>query len=252
MAGTYLDDAASVDVKVEGRGASFSGVISVGTFHRALDGDDCPALVRALLLSASLARVGPPEEPAPAPEAARAASAPVSPKPTLWLGLEAGARSLVGPPVAAHASLSVGLGLAGAMTPQARLAVLRTLMTSIVRSSGRTDTVLTAARVEGCPVELPFRLAGARSAIAPCAAVELGVLEAGVHGPAARPAAARPWMTLGVGLRPAVAVSADVAIEANLQGFVPLTHERFVTASETYVAASPGGSAALGIRGRFW
>ena len=254
VVGGYLGEGSDVTLRVEPRGASFAGVIELGDFRRELTGDDCRALVRALVLSASLSRRAAPEAP-PAP--AVAPPIPEAPKPEpvtrpeVWLGLEAGARTLVGPPVAPVGALAVAFGTERAPQPLVCVAIERTTVSSIERISGRTKTLLTAARVDGCPLQIAAMVAGAPASLAGCAVVEVGALEAGVDGPGARAAETRPWLSAGLAGRPSVALTRSVAIDVILSGFVPLVRDRFVAAAETYRAPSPGGALGVGLRVRF-
>lgn len=254
VVGAYLGEGSDVTIRVEPRGASFAGVIALEDFRRELTGDDCRSLVRALVLSASLSRRAAPEaprEPAPASPLRETPKPEPVTRPEVWLGLEAGARTLVGPPVAPVGALVVAFGTERAPQPLVRIALERTLVSSIERITGRTKTLLTAARVDGCPLQIAAMVAGAPASLAGCAVVEVGALEAGVDGPGARAAETRPWLSAGLAGRPSVALTRSVAIDVILSGFVPLVRDRFVAAAETYRAPSLGGAVGVGLRVRF-
>ncbi len=256
VVGAYLGDGSDATIRVEPRGASFAGVIALADFRRELTGDDCRALVRALVLSASLSRRAAPEAPSEPAPASPIRETPETPKPEVkrpevWLGLEVGARTLVGPPVTPVGALAVAFGTERAPQPLVRIALERTLVSSIERITGRTKTLLTAARVDGCPLQIAAMVAGAPASLAGCAVVEVGALEAGVDGPGARAAETRPWLSAGLAGRPSVALTRSVAIDVILSGFVPLVRDRFVAAAETYRAPSPGGALGVGLRVRF-
>jgi hypothetical protein len=233
------------------------------TPSRAVRGDTCAEVVRALALAVAMT-IDPAEElpsaPAavsapPAPESAgappveRSAPGAAAGQPLhLSAGLKAGAESAVGPLVAP--ALGIYADLAG---PRAslRLGAARSVSPLVERSAGSARFARTTATLDGCPVR--WR-AAATLALVPCATFEIGSLASDGQATIDPESTARLWVAAGLAGRLVWEPASPLVFEVEGRAMAPFTRDQFYFRPASDVFQAPIVAFSAGMTGgvRFW
>ena len=249
--------------------ASFEGSVVItddtGVIpSRAVRGDTCDEVVRALALTVAmtldpeenaeavtiLAAPPPPLEPAlPPPEKPPGAQA-FSARSGVHLsaGVRGGAESGVGPRLApafgVYADVAVG-NLA------VRLGAVRAVSPLVERGAGAARFARTTATLDACP--LRWR-PSASLALVPCAAFEIGSLSSEGQATVDPESVARLWSAVGLVERLVWEPAGPLVFELEGRALVPLTRDRFYfrPADDVFEASILVFSAGLTAGVRFW
>jgi hypothetical protein len=228
--------ASSAATPFEGRVviADESGV----TPSRAVRGDTCEDVVRALALAVAMTIDPVDDEPAP-PRAVLAPPAPTAPpsreaspvdraspsKPVerlhLSVGLKAGAESAVGPLLAPAAGI---YGDVAGPRASLRVGAARSVSPLIERGAGSARFARTTMTLDGCPYR--WRAASTLSLV-PCATFEIGSLTSDGQATINPESRARLWVAAGLAGRLVWEAFGPIVFELEGRASAPFTRDRF-------------------------
>ena len=225
---------------------------------RAVRGDSCAEVVRALALAVAMtfdpaesapppAVIAPPPPAPAAPDRAGETTAPAPERLHIAAGLIGSAESGVGPLVApavgiygdlAAASLSLRLGATRAVSP------------IVERAVGSARFARTTATLDACP--LRWRATANVSAV-PCVAIEIGSLTSDGRSTVDPESASRLWIATGLSARLVWEAAGPLFFELEGRANVPLTRDTFIfrPAEEVFKAPIVAFSAGLSAGVRF-
>jgi hypothetical protein len=208
------------------------------TPSRAVHGDTCEEVVRALALAVAMtiepaesgpaparAGVAPPRPAAATPSAAAppADEGATPPRERLRVaaGLRGGAESAVGPLLAPTLGVYVDLALGRASL---RVGAARAVSPIVERGAGSARFARTTAIVDGC---WPSLRAAASLSLAPCATFELGSLTSDGQATVDAESSSRVWAAAGLAGRLAWEPFGPLVLELEARATAPLTRDRF-------------------------
>jgi hypothetical protein len=232
---------------------------SGATPSRAVRGDSCAEVVRALALAVAMTfepvESAPPvvvavSPPAPPERPPVVPPPPARPRLHVSAGLKGSAESGVGPRVApalgiygdvAAGSLSLRLGAARAVSPL------------VARGAGKARFARTTATLDGCP--LRWRAApGLGLSVVPCLAFEIGSLTSDGQSTVDPESTSRLWVASGLSTRLVWEPVGPLVLELEGRANVPLTRDRFFFRPAEDVFEAPIVAFSVGLAGgvRFW
>ena len=229
---------------------------------RAVRGDSCTEVVRALALAVAMtfdpaesapppAVIAPspplPPAPAPAPDRAGETTAPSPERVHIAAGLRGAAETGVGPLVAP--ALGIYGELAGASL-SLRIGATRAVSPIVDRAAGSARFARTAATLEACP----FRWrATSNVSVVPCVAFEIGSLTSDGRSTVDPESTSRLWIATGLAARLVWEPAAPLFFELEGRANVPLTRDSFIfrPAEEVFKAPIVAFSAGFGAGVRF-
>jgi hypothetical protein len=243
--------------------SSFEGSVVITddsgmTPSRAVRGDTCAEVVRALALTVAMTLD--PEESAPPVAELIASPAPPSAERTppprtasadgvqVAAGLRGGAETAVGPLVAPS------LGIYGDLARRdlsVRLSAVHAISPVVERGAGSARFRRTTAGVDACP--LRWRPSASLSLV-PCASFEIGSLTSEGRSTVNPESASRLWASAGVAGRVGWEIVGPLVVELEGRAAFPLTRDRFFFRPAEDVFETPIVAFSAGISGavRFW